>query len=87
MERGFRSLKPPLEMRSKWHHADRRMEAYIFVAAFPFLIELALRDPRVNLSAQSALESFKTVRHVQFRIGGQLRRGTRHPAAPKHGKS
>ena len=27
-------------------------------------------------SAQSALESLKTIRHVQFRVNGQLRSGT-----------
>ena len=80
VERGFRSLKDPLGMRPVWHHADRRVEAHIFVAALAFLfermLERALRDAQVNLSAQSALESLKTIRHVQFRIDGQLRRGT-----------
>ena len=75
VERGFRSLKPRLGMRPIWHHPVRRMEAHIFVAAIPFLIELALRDARVDLSTQSALDSLKTIRHVQFRIDGQLRRG------------
>jgi type II secretory ATPase GspE/PulE/Tfp pilus assembly ATPase PilB-like protein len=40
------------------------------------LLERALQDAEVNLSAQSALESLKTIRHVQFRIDGQLRTGT-----------
>jgi len=80
VERGFRSLKDPLGMRPIWHHADRRVKSHIFVAALSFLIERmlerALRDAGVNLSAQAALESLKTIRHVRFRVDGQLRSGT-----------
>ncbi len=80
VERGFRSLKDPLGMRPIWHHADRRVKAHIFVATLSFLIERmlerALKDAGVLLSAQSALESLKTIRHVQFRVNGQLRNGT-----------
>jgi len=80
VERGFRSLKDPLGMRPIWHHADRRVKAHIFVAALAFLfermLERALRDAGVSMSAQSAWEAMKTIRHVQFRIDGQLRSGT-----------
>ena len=80
VERGFRSLKDPLGMRPIWHHAERRVKAHIFVATLSFLIERmlerALRDAGVSLSAQSALRSLETIRHVQFRIDGQLRSGT-----------
>jgi transposase len=80
VERGFRSLKDPLGMRPIWHSADRRVKAHIFVAALAFLIERmlerALREAGVNLSAQAALEALKTIRHVQFRIDGQLKSGT-----------
>jgi transposase len=80
VERGFRSLKDPLAMRPIWHHAERRAKAHIFVAALAFLIdrmlERALRESGVNISAQSAWESLETIRHVQFRIDGKLRHGT-----------
>jgi transposase len=80
VERGFRSLKDPLGMRPIWHHAQRRVKAHIFVAALSFLIERmlerALQAAGVNLSAQSALASLQTIRHVQFRVEGQLRSGT-----------
>lgn len=80
VERGFRSLKDPLGMRPIWHHVERRVKAHIFVAALSFLIERmlerALQAAGVNLSAQSALASLQTIRHVQFRIDGQLRSGT-----------
>ena len=79
VERGFRSLKDPLGMRPIWHHAARRVKAHIFVAALSFLIERmlerALKDGRVSLSAQSALEALKTIRQVEFRVHGQCRTG------------
>jgi len=80
VERGFRSLKDPLGMRPIWHHVDRRVKAHIFVATLSFLIERmlerGLKDAGVPLSAQSALESLKTIRQVQFRVNGRLRSGT-----------
>ena len=79
VERGFRSLKDPLGMRPVWHHVDRRVKAHIFVATLSFLmermLERALRDAGVSLSANSAWEALKTIRHVQFRVDGQLRSG------------
>ena len=86
VERGFRSLKDPLGMRPIWHHAERRVKAHIFVAALAFLIERmlerALKDAGLSLSAQSALEALKTIRHVQFRIDGELRTGVT-PGSPR----
>jgi transposase len=80
VERAFRSLKDPLGMRPIWHRAQRRVKAHIFVAALAFLIERmlerALKDAGVSLSAQSAWEALQTIRHVQFRVDGQLRNGT-----------
>jgi transposase len=79
VERGFRSLKDPLEMRPIWHHQERRVQAHIFVAALSFLVERmlerTLKDAGVALSAQSALHALKTVRYVQFRVQGELRTG------------
>ena len=80
VERGFQARKNPLGMRPTWHHADRRVKAHIFVAALSFLIERmlerALKDANLNLSAQSAIEALKTVRHVQFRVNNdQIRSG------------
>jgi transposase len=79
VERGFRSLKDPLGMRPIWHWASRRVKAHIFVAALAFLcermLERALVDAGVSLSAKVALEALTTVRHVQFRVDGELRSG------------
>ena len=66
-------------MRPIWHHTDRRVKAHIFVAALSFLIERmlerALKDANVNLSAQSAVEALNTIRHVQFRVNDEIRSG------------
>jgi transposase len=79
VERAFRSLKDPLGMRPICHQSPRRVKAHIFVAALSFLIERmlerALKDARVSLSAQSALAALKTIRHVEFRVDGQWRSG------------
>ena len=79
VERGFRSLKDPLGMRPIWHRAARRVKAHIFVAALAFLIERllerALKDAGLSLSARSALEALKTIRYVQFRVDGETRSG------------
>ncbi len=79
VERGFHALKDPIGMRPIWHHAERRVRAHIFVAALAFLIdrmlERALRDAGVALSAEAAWSALQTVRHVSFRVQGQLRNG------------
>jgi transposase len=86
VERAFRSLKDPLGMRPIWHHKPRRVRAHIFVAALSFLfermLERALKDARVPLSAQSALKALTTIRHVEFRVDGQSRSGVT-PGSPR----
>ena len=79
VERGFRSLKDPIGMRPIWHTNERRVRAHIFVAALAFLIERmlerALKDAGVPLSAQAALTALQTIRHVRFQAGGEERTG------------
>jgi transposase len=79
VERGFRSLKDPIGMRPIWHRTERRVKAHIFVAALSFLLdrmlERALKDGNVNLSSTSAWQALATIRHVTFRIQGELRTG------------
>ena len=59
-------------MRPIWHWASRRVKAHIFVAALAFLfermLERALADAGVSLSARAALDALATVRHVSTRI-------------------
>ena len=79
VERGFHALKDPIGMRPIWHRVERRVRAHIFVAALAFLmdrlLERALKDGGVALSAQAAWSALQTVRHVSFRVQGQLRCG------------
>jgi transposase len=79
VERGFRSLKDPIGMRPIWHHHERRVRAHIFVAALAFLmermLERALKDAGVPLTAQAALTALQTIRQVRFRVDGAERTG------------
>jgi transposase len=86
VERGFRSLKDPLGMRPIWHRSERRVRAHIFVAALAFLLERmlerALKDAGVPLSAQAALTALQTIRHVRFQVNGAERTGVT-PGSPQ----
>ena len=79
VERGFHALKDPIGMRPIWHRVERRVRAHIFVAALAFLIdrmlERALKDGGVALSAQAAWSALQTLRHVSFRVQGEFRSG------------
>jgi transposase len=79
VERGFRSLKDPIGMRPIWHTNERRVRGHIFVAALAFLIERmlerALKDAKVPLSAQDALTALQTIRHVRFQVDAEERTG------------
>jgi transposase len=79
VERGFRSLKDPIGMRPIWHTNERRVRAHIFVATLAFLIERmlerALKDAGVPLSAQAALMALQTIRHVRFQVDADERTG------------
>ena len=79
VERGFHALKDPIGMRPIWHRAERRVRTHIFVAALAFLIERmlerALKDAGVALSAEAARAAIQTLRQVSFRVRGQLRTG------------
>ena len=76
---GFRSLKDPIGMRPIWHTNERRVRAHIFVAALAFLIERmlerALKDAGVPLSAQAALTALQTIRHVRLQTDAEERAG------------
>ena len=79
VERGFHALKDPLGMRPIWHQSERRVRAHIFIAALAFLIdrmvERALRDAKVNLSSTAAWQALQTIRHVRFRVNGEVKSG------------
>jgi transposase len=79
VERGFHTLKDPIGMRPIWHHVERRVRSHIFIAALAFLLdrmlERALRDAKVSLSATAAWQALQTIRHVRFRINGEIKTG------------
>jgi transposase len=79
VERGFHTLKDPIGMRPIWHHVDRRVRSHIFIAALAFLLdrmlERALRNAKVELSATAAWQALQTIRHVRFRVNGEIKTG------------
>ena len=79
VERGFHALKDPIGMRPIWHHLERRVRSHIFVATLAFLLdrmlECALRDANVNLSSTAAWQALETIRHVRFRVNGEIKIG------------
>lgn len=79
VEQSFRSLKDVLAMRPIHHRVEPRVKAHIFVAALALLIQRLLQRrldaAGVDLSAERAMETLQTIRHVTFRIDGQTRSG------------
>jgi transposase len=79
VERSFRNLKDVLAMRPIHHRIEPRVKAHIFVAALALLVqrllERRLASAGVDLSAERAMETLQTIRHVTFRIDGQTRSG------------
>jgi transposase len=79
VERSFRHLKDVLAMRPIHHRIEPRVKAHIFVAALALLIQRLLQRrlqaAGVDLSAERAMETLQTIRHVTFRIDRQTRSG------------
>jgi transposase len=75
LERGFRSMKDVLAMRPIYHRVEPRVRAHIFVATLALLLqrllERRLREAKVNLSAEEAMQTLETIRVVQFRLDAQ----------------
>ncbi len=78
VERAFASLKDVIDMRPVYHQTDERVEAHIFVAALAFLlhraIEKKLKAAGLDYSAREVLQMLRSVRVVDLRLGGHLRR-------------
>jgi transposase len=74
VERAFANLKDVIELRPIYHQTDPRVEAHIFVAALAFLlhraIEKKLKTAGLDLSSTEALQLVRTVRVVDFVLGG-----------------
>ena len=79
VERSFRTLKDVLAMRPIHHRVEPRVKAHIFVAALALLVQRLLQRrldaAGVDLSAERAIQTLQTIRHVTFRIDAQTRSG------------
>jgi transposase len=89
VERAFSNLKDVIDMRPIYHQTDQRVEAHIFVASLAFLlhraIEKKLKAAGQDLSATEALQTLRTVRVVDLKLGAVktkrcVTRGTPHAA-------
>jgi transposase len=78
VERGFRHLKDVLAMRPIYHQVEPRVRAHIFVAALALLVQRLLgrrlEESGIDFSATRAMQALCTVRHVTFRVEGQVQR-------------
>jgi len=79
VERSFRNWKDVLALRPIYHQTPGRTRAHVFVAALALLLqrllERRLQEAGVELSAEHALETVQTIRHVTFRLEEQHKRG------------
>lgn len=79
VERGFRRMKDVLSLRPVYHQVEPRVKAHVFVAALGLLLqtllEERLKSANVDLSAEQALQTLETVRHVSFQVDGETRTG------------
>jgi transposase len=80
VESGFRQLKDVLALRPIYHQIEPRVKAHIFVAALALLVQRLLgrrlKESKVDLSAERALQAVSAVRLVSFRLEGpEERRG------------
>ena len=66
-------------MRPIHHRVEPRVKAHIFVAALALLVQRLLQRrldaAGVDLSAERAIQTLQTIRHVTFRIDAQTRSG------------
>ena len=78
VERAFSNLKDVIEMRPIYHRTDARVHAHIFVAALAFVLHRALekklKAAGLDLSATEALQALRSVRVVDFTVGGHRKR-------------
>jgi transposase len=79
VERGFRRMKDVLSLRPVYHQVEPRVKAHVFVAALGLLLQTLLQrrldEADVDLSAEQALQTLETVRHVSFRVDDGARTG------------
>lgn len=73
VERAFRSLKTPLELRPFFHHKERRVRAHIFICVLAYtiqkVVEKMLRDRDINLTGEKVFRLFKQMGVAVMKIG------------------
>jgi len=73
VERAFRSIKTPLELRPFFHHKEERVRAHVFICVLAYIIqkvvEKMLRDADIKLTGEKAFRLFKQMGVAVMKVG------------------
>ena len=73
IESCFREIKDVIKIRPIYHQTEERTKAHIFIAVIAYLIEKVLqrrlREAKIRITAQDALEFAKEVKVVELEVG------------------
>jgi transposase len=83
VEKAFRSLKSPLELRPFFHHKEERVLAHVFICVLAYIIckvvEKRIRDREINLTGEKVFSLFKQMQIAVMRVGEELYAYTSEP--------
>ncbi|MEW6620425.1 MAG: IS1634 family transposase [bacterium] len=75
VERAFRSLKTPLELRPFYHHKEERVKAHVFICVLAYIVqkvvEKMLREGGINVSGERVFSLFKQMGIAVMKVGGK----------------
>jgi len=83
VERAFRSLKTPLELRPFYHHKENRVRAHVFICVLAYVIqkvvEKMIRDRDVKLTKEKVFSLFKQMGVAVMKVGEESYAYTSEP--------
>lgn len=83
VERAFRSLKTPLEIRPFYHHKEERVRSHILICILAYtiqkVVEKMLRDRGINLTGEKVFNLFKQMGVAVIKVGEESYAYTSEP--------
>ncbi|MEW6620559.1 MAG: hypothetical protein AB1422_14680 [bacterium] len=83
VERAFRSLKAPLEVRPFYHHKEERVKAHVFICVLAYIVqkvvEKMLREGGINVTGERVFSLFKQMGIGVMKVGGESYAYTSEP--------
>jgi len=83
VERAFRSLKSPLELRPIFHHKEERVKAHVFICVLAYIIEKVveklLRDRGIEFTGEKVFSLFKQTGVAVMKVGEESYAYTSEP--------